>query len=202
RTRENASTVRHHPLLPRARIGATPEFAAISQIVPDRESRFVRRAQCFSGYLGSGFAQRGSDAADVKPANATEDRFPIDFPDRDLTDRRAAPVIKHTARARRCAELGEVEAGAISGSPLYASVHTQLAGAISDEVAQRIVRKTGYPARGRAESSRCHGDVELPTSDVDVEASRLLEPLEMGWREANHRFTKGDQVHAQSYGAR
>jgi hypothetical protein len=78
-------------------------------------------------------------------------------------------------------------------------LHSQLAGAVGDEVSEWIVGEPRNPAGGDSESRRGDSDVELAAADVDVQAARLLQPLEIGRGQADHRFAERHQVHAKSY---
>src|SRR6266550_4411409 len=79
--------VRHQRLLNFTRFLGTPEFAAIVEIVADRQARFLRRTNRFGSDLRRRAAERRRDPADVEPASATERCCPVNFARRYLADR-------------------------------------------------------------------------------------------------------------------
>ena len=69
---------------------------------------------------------------------------------------------------------------------------TQFTGLVGDHPAQGIVRQTRYPGAFQAQAGYAHRDVQLGTTDIQIQGRGLLQPFKIRWRQPDHGFAESN----------
>ncbi len=173
---------------------AGPEFRAVVQVEADGQPVPPGHRARLGNDAGRGGGERGCDAGPVQPSRAVEDARPVEIAGLRVREGAAGAVVDDLARALARALFEKINADPLAAARDVRDVHAEPAQLVDRPLREVVFGKPGHERRAGAELREHHRDIRLGAAKGNLKVRRLRQP-QPAWRgEAQHDFSKGDDI--------